>query len=161
MEYPSWKLQADLFEIDVAQLVDQGQHWLELVKCTVVEMGGVKPETFDAVFGVFDDVLAEFPQNSVFRQVEASHRYLQHLYVFAWGQGSPCVAEEVVKHPLLVKMAVTKALQLDISDLYEPGFVNILLELFEFVFGAEKLGSPHVQFGDLSGIENQGHFLLN
>ena len=64
--------------------------------------------------------------------------------MFAGSQGAPCIAKEVVKNPLLVKVAIPETLQLYICDLYEPGFVNILLELFELVFGAEKLGSPHV-----------------
>ena len=80
--------------------------------------------------------------------------------MLAASQGAPCIAEEIVQHPLLVEMPIPEAFQLYISDLYEPGFVNVLLELFKLAFGAKKLGSSDVQFGYLGGIENQCHFLL-
>jgi hypothetical protein len=44
----------------MAQVVDEGKHGLKLFDWAIGEVGGMKPQTLDAVFGVFDYVFADF-----------------------------------------------------------------------------------------------------
>ena len=64
--------------------------------------------------------------------------------MFARGQGSSGVTEEVVEDKFGFEMCISKAFELDVGYLEVAGFVDIFFELFEFVLGAEKLSASDV-----------------
>ena len=57
-------------------------------------------------------------------------------------------------------MTVARALQLDVCYLRKASFVYVLLELFEFAFGAEEVAATLVKFGDLGRIEYECHLVV-
>jgi hypothetical protein len=54
-------------------------------------------------------------------------------------------------------MSVAETFQLDVGNLDIASFIDVVFELSEFAFGAEKLCASDVEFGDLSWIEDKGH----
>jgi hypothetical protein len=57
-------------------------------------------------------------------------------------------------------VAIAVAFELDVGDFNEPGLVDVIFKLFETSLGPKKLSASDMEFGDLSGIENQSHFTM-
>jgi len=67
----------------MTKFIDQSQHSLKIIHSAVIYMSSVKPKAFDAFFSIFDNIIANFLQNFIVRQIESPNIDLKHLDMFA------------------------------------------------------------------------------